>query len=336
VKTIEELLQNLGRANVTEFALVSQRLPCVKVNGAFKPVDDYAPTTEEILEMLVAAGGSWYIASLGPAATQWALNVEGIGTVGVQAIMREGNVQARFMVTQRDPFAVPAVAPAAAAPPPTCKIATRPQAGGAPPSRVAGAPALQAKAPPRQNPPFPPAPPSSAVALIANEPFIDDDPRSTLGQQAPTTRDLRPRGTPPRAPLPAPPLVAMEPGTEEPAEGDAADLFEFSPRAPLPAPGAPEALVAPDWKATQISAPVARSPQQQQPARPEPRAADNSQAAMAEMDSLVLRLAEELDVGPRRVRVVIELVLETIDRTGLPPREALEALAAAEKAAKKK
>jgi hypothetical protein len=333
VKTIEEMLQNLGRANVTEFALVSARLPCVKVNGAFKPVDDYAPSTEEIVEMLVTAGGSWYVTSLGPAPTQWAFTLEGVGTVGVQAILRDGTVQARFMVTQRDPLGAPAAPPPPPAPPlaPPSKIATRPQAGGPPPSRVAGGPPVRAA----------PAPPSSAVALVSNDPFLDDEPRSTAAQPPPT-RDLRPRGAPARAPFPQPPpppLVAMEPGTEEPADGDASDLFEFSPRPPLPAPGPPEALV-PDWKATQVSVPVGRPqapPQPQAPqARPAPRGGEDPAAAMAEMDSLVLRLAEELDVGPRRVRVVIELVLETIDRTGLPPREALEALAAAEKAAKKK
>jgi len=129
--------------------------------------------------------------------------------------------------------------------------------------------------------------------------------------------------------------MATEPGEESKPDDD---VFDFPTRkAPLPAPAPPEALV-PTWAATQAAASSMRSPQASRPelTLPEPAGPVDAMDARAEMDSLVLRLAEELDVGPRRVRVVIELVLETIDRTGLPPREALEALAAAEKAAKKK
>ncbi len=353
MKTIEEMLQYLGTPNVSEFALVSDRLPCAKVNNAFKPVDDYAPKTDEILQMLVAAGGSWYVASLGPNPTQWTVTVEGIGTVGVQVVMRDRVVQARFMVVQRDPFAA-AAPPLPPQPPPPSTMSrpgmSQPGSRAVSSAQTPGADraALRADSPSqpraqRPNMPVPPAPPSSAVALIANEPFFDDEPRTGTGQ--PATQRFRPPPTPMRAPQPAPPaIVPMEPGTEPSDQGS--DLFEFeAPAAPLPPPAAPEAIPAPNWKrATQISAPEpprAPAPRQAQPTRPElprpellqpelPVAGGGDEVdARAEMDGLVLRLAEELDVGPRRVRVIIELVLETIDRTGLPPREALEALAAA-------
>ena len=66
MKTIEEMLRSLARAEVSEFAIVSDRLPCVKVGGQFQPVDDTAPITDVILQMLVGVGGSRYVDSLGP------------------------------------------------------------------------------------------------------------------------------------------------------------------------------------------------------------------------------------------------------------------------------
>jgi hypothetical protein len=344
VKTIEEMLQNLVRPNVTEFALVSARLPCIKVNGQFKPVDDSAPTTEDILQMLVTAGGSWYVASLGPQPTQWTVAVEGIGTIGIQAVMRDNNVQARFMVVQRDPFAAAAPPPPPVAVPPPPSTVARPQQMAPPTSRGSPPQASQPRTPPRANQPFPPEPPSSSVALIANEPFLDDDVGPRTGVAGATAPRMRPPASTARQPLPPPQILPTEPGGE-----DAADPFLFdapAPKAPLPAPSAPEAAAVPNWKATQVSSPGPpmrpRMPTQPEAARAAPMLPDlvmpgaaaaggGDEGARAAMDGLVLRLAEELDVGPRRVRVIIELVLETIDRTGLPPREALEALAAAEK-----
>ena len=64
MKSIEELLQNLGRPEVLEFGLVTNRLPSVNIGGKFEPVDDEAPTTDKLLEMLIAMGGSRYIDTL--------------------------------------------------------------------------------------------------------------------------------------------------------------------------------------------------------------------------------------------------------------------------------
>jgi twitching motility protein PilT len=105
MKPIEEMLRHLGRPEVSEFAIATGRLPCVKVSGAYQPVDDSAPSSEVILEMLVGAGGSRYVDALGEKPVQWTTRVEGVGTVTVGAVLRGDKVQARFIVSKKDPAA---------------------------------------------------------------------------------------------------------------------------------------------------------------------------------------------------------------------------------------
>src|SRR5437667_10110681 len=127
MKTIEELLRNLARPEVLEFALASDRLPCVKVGGSFQPVDGAAPSTDAILQMLVGVGGSRYVESLSSKPTQWTTRLDNLGVVTVSAIMRNDVVQARFTLTKREIVAAPArpsAPPPAASPAPT---------GGSPP-----------------------------------------------------------------------------------------------------------------------------------------------------------------------------------------------------------
>lgn len=102
MKTIEQMLRELARTDVVEFAIASGRLPCVKVGGAYKPVDDAAPSTDAILQMLVAVGGSRYVDALGAKPTQWTTRVDGVGSVAIAAIMRDDKVQARFVVARRE------------------------------------------------------------------------------------------------------------------------------------------------------------------------------------------------------------------------------------------
>ena len=42
MKNLLQMLQELARPGVTEFAVVSDRLPCVKVDGRYEPADDSA------------------------------------------------------------------------------------------------------------------------------------------------------------------------------------------------------------------------------------------------------------------------------------------------------
>jgi twitching motility protein PilT len=102
MKTIEELLRNLARPEVLEFGLVTNRLPSVNIGGKFEPVDDEAPSTERLMQMLVTMGGSRYVDSLSDKPVQWTTRLDGVGVIAVAAIMRKDIVQARFTVAKRE------------------------------------------------------------------------------------------------------------------------------------------------------------------------------------------------------------------------------------------
>ncbi|MEO8876866.1 MAG: PilT/PilU family type 4a pilus ATPase, partial [Polyangiaceae bacterium] len=89
-----------------EVALATGRLPCAKIAGAYKPIDDVARSADAIVTMLASIGGSRYLDNLGEKAVQWSTRIDGIGTIAVSAIDRAGNVQARIMLTKRDAKAV--------------------------------------------------------------------------------------------------------------------------------------------------------------------------------------------------------------------------------------
>jgi twitching motility protein PilT len=115
MKNLHQMLRELVRPGVTEFAVVTERLPCVKVDGKYEPVDDAARSTESILAMLVNVGGSRYVDELGDQPAAWTARVDGLGAVAVQAVMRDGRVQARFALVNK---------PAAGATPPERAPAT--------------------------------------------------------------------------------------------------------------------------------------------------------------------------------------------------------------------
>src|SRR3954453_4296744 len=102
MKPIEELLKNLGRAEVLEFGLVTNRLPSVNIGGKFEPVDDEAPTTDVLLKMFVVMGGTRYVEQLSERPVQWTTRLDGVGVIAIAAIMRKDVVQARFTVARRD------------------------------------------------------------------------------------------------------------------------------------------------------------------------------------------------------------------------------------------
>jgi twitching motility protein PilT len=101
MKTLQQMLRELARYEVTEFAVVSDRLPCVKVDNKYDPIDDRILSTDDILAMLVTIGGSRYVEDIEVRPAHWAVRVEGVGTVDVHAIMRSGRLQARFSVASR-------------------------------------------------------------------------------------------------------------------------------------------------------------------------------------------------------------------------------------------
>jgi twitching motility protein PilT len=114
MKTFDQMLRELARPDVIEFAVASERLPCVKVGSKYEPVDDAPRSTAAILEMLTAVGGGQYVHDLEKNPAHWTTRVEGVGSVGVQAVVVSGRAQARFAVIVRD-TSLAGARPAAAA-----------------------------------------------------------------------------------------------------------------------------------------------------------------------------------------------------------------------------
>ena len=180
MKTIEELLANLARPEVLEFALASDRLPCVKVGGSFQPVDGAAPSTDAILQMLVGVGGSRYVESLSTKPTQWTTRIDALGTVSISAIMRNDVVQARFTLTKREVARPSPVPPAPAS-------STKPTTSAKDASSKGDSKEVSAlRRDPRRDQSNPPA------ALAASDEPDDDEP----------TLMTQPTGSPPSPPKP--------------------------------------------------------------------------------------------------------------------------------------
>lgn len=202
MKPIEELLRNLARPDVLEFGLVTNRLPSVNVGGRFEPVDDEAPTTPKLLEMLVTMGGGRFVDGLSDKPVQWTTRLDGVGVIAVAAIMRKDVIQARFTVARRD-------------------ASLRPSAPSVPAAPV--------RVPEPPHPPLPPPPPPRRREA-------ERPPRAEWEEEddEPTVQTLSPGGAPssssmparPRPPTPVPP--APEEKTEE----------RKLPEKPAPAPPA--------------------------------------------------------------------------------------------------
>jgi twitching motility protein PilT len=98
MKTLDEMLRQLARPDVIEFAVASDRLPCVKIGSKYDPLDDVPRSTDAILEMLTRIGGAPYVKDLERTPAHWTTRVDGIGSVGVQAVFVNGRLQARLAV----------------------------------------------------------------------------------------------------------------------------------------------------------------------------------------------------------------------------------------------
>jgi twitching motility protein PilT len=161
MKTLKQMLRELTRREVAEFAVATDRLPCVKVGEAYEPVDDAPRSTEEILLMLSGVGGSRYVEELEAQPAQWTARVDEVGSVGISAIMRGGRVQARFTLLRR--ASVSPAPPVRGAPPP-------PPARPAPPARPGAAAAPQAAPPPQVEVASDPILRAAVVRSIASPP----------------------------------------------------------------------------------------------------------------------------------------------------------------------
>src|SRR5688500_19818823 len=94
MKSLATFLRHLGRPGVTELALGTGRPPCVKHEGAYRPLAPEALTSEDILQLLAqTTGGTPPAVSEQP--TQWAAQVEGM-PVDIVALKRGGALQAKI------------------------------------------------------------------------------------------------------------------------------------------------------------------------------------------------------------------------------------------------
>ena len=107
MKTYDQMLRELARTDVIEFAVATDRLPCLKIGNKYEPICDSTRSTDSILEMLATWGGASLLREMEKSPVHWTTRVEGVGSVGVQAVMISGRVQARFAVIVRDAPARP-------------------------------------------------------------------------------------------------------------------------------------------------------------------------------------------------------------------------------------
>jgi twitching motility protein PilT len=194
VIALKVLLENLNRPEVTEVALASERNPCTRVGDAYEPIAAELLSTEEILQLLFAAGGSRQVDSLGPKPMQWTARIEGFSPITVTAAMRGQLVHARFTLRPRDA--------AASAPPPR-----RPEGAGAERAsalpdapdaqRVSALPEPVSASLPRASalPPLSPSPEERVTPLLPGEPRTPISQRAAsmpIGQLRPVAPSARP------------------------------------------------------------------------------------------------------------------------------------------------
>jgi twitching motility protein PilT len=217
MKTFAELLRHLTRPGVQELALISGRTPLVKTGSGFESVDDAQLTSEGLIESLRGLVGEARVATLSDKPSQWAVRLEGQGSVIVGAIRRGDVLNVRIVRNEPQPAPAAPPAPAAAKP-------------AAPP-----APAAKPAAPVAAKPAAPPAPAAKPAA-----------PKSS----APTA--TTPTATTPTATAPAPAARAPRGGmqilpTDKPAAAMPADTIPL-PDEPEPsaAPAGPRLVVRPE------------------------------------------------------------------------------------------
>lgn len=276
MKSIEELLKNLARPEVLEFGLVTNRLPSVNIGGKFEPVDDEAPNTDALLEMLVKMGGSRHVESLSEKPVQWTTRLDGVGVIAVAAIMRKDVVQARFTVARRDaPAREPAVSPTAKTqvgpPQPTAPdkaaAAVVAQANRAVPAAFARTRQGPAPAPAAQAPPAAPSSrPSKKGGTLVQQPAppAGAPPQSTTQAAQPQPQPARSAAAsraqvaakpaaPPKEPPPKDPLEGAVPPPDEFDDDDEPTVQTLSPPVqPPPASQKEEARPKPARKPSDV------------------------------------------------------------------------------------
>ena len=294
MKPIEELLKNLGRAEVLEFGLVTNRLPSVNIGGKFEPVDDEAPTTGVLLQMLVTMGGSRYVEQLSERPVQWTTRLDGVGVLAVAAIMRKDVVQARFTVARRDTAmskappapgpGQPSVAPPAAAPAAADLRRTQLGTGGPQPNQspsAGAAPAVPA-VPGKAGAPSAGAQPAAAASGVGGAAGHSSAGQKAAPVASPAAPPVAPGSSPATA---AGPLAGAVPPPDDWDDDDEPTVQTLSPP------------VAPPLHA-QAQAQQAQPQAQAQQAQPQPQA----QAQQAQQPHQAQQGASGEDPKPKPAR----------------------------------
>lgn len=167
MKKPPNLLAHLARPEVSELVLATGLLPRVRRANALEAVGADPSSSEEIVEVLFAVGGSRYAEELGPRAKEWRFRIDGVGLVSVRALQRGDELEVRIAVQARReatasprsdaaptrrPKGKPSAPPKSASSPPTT---ARPlaRAKSLPPARTRGlSPPVKARTlPPRDD-----------------------------------------------------------------------------------------------------------------------------------------------------------------------------------------
>jgi twitching motility protein PilT len=93
---LDDLLRYLTQPGVAEVALQSGRLPCIAVEGKFKPVTDQALSAEHIARIVAITGGPKDESALGEVPTRWTMQSKVAGTVEAHAIKKGDALLLRF------------------------------------------------------------------------------------------------------------------------------------------------------------------------------------------------------------------------------------------------
>ena len=95
MKPILDLLLELRHGDATEVAIVAGRLPCVKNHGKFEPIDRESPSSDMIREWICELGGLLYVDALHAKPVHWQTEIDGVGSVVVNAAAKGEQVQLR-------------------------------------------------------------------------------------------------------------------------------------------------------------------------------------------------------------------------------------------------
>jgi twitching motility protein PilT len=253
------LLQRLGTRGISEITMVTGQSAYGNEGDTPTVLDTVVLTTDDILQILFAAGGSRHVDTLGAKASHWTARIEGVGLIDVTATMHGAFVQARFTLrTYRDatptplpqaPMSPGSIAPArASATPPLPPVRSKPVTviPPQPPSRPQSTPVTAPARPMPAARPTPVTAPGRSMPMPGARPTPVTAPGRSIplaARSAPVAPDKLPpseRPTPPSRPAARPPSGgdgAFDFALEE-AQGRKAQI----PQAPVAMPQAPAVM----------------------------------------------------------------------------------------------